>query len=289
MTTLSLQPPARPRYPASISEVESLVSALEAAGCDVGPRVARVFDAHAAVIGALDADVSRHCQPGLLDLEPERIAQRVRLAAGDVVASRDPMASRVGPMFMEVLAADAASAVRDASENIFIAATLRPRFMAALAVIETAARTGLTSADGAASIVESGNTKQLTAYRQLADAVRILDEVAALRDQLTQRAGVGPVDHVGAAYLPVGATLGDLAAFDSYADEVERRQHVDPVWLGVGTRDVVVHRTGGRWLAAITGGLELTLNTGPEADAVLAAAEAMRDEQAADEGEAEAS
>lgn len=277
MTTLQAPPrQAGPPHPATISEVEAFVAALESAGCDSGPEAARVFACHAAIAQALDADTSRHCTPGLLSLEPDQIADRVRLAAADAVAARDEMASRVGGIFLDRLAADAVDAIRDASTG-FIAATLRPQFDTALAVVQKAADCGITSTTDPAFIVEQGNPKMLAGFRALPDAVATLDTIGRLRDQLTDLCGVGDHRYPIAAYLATATSVLDLEGAAGLDDKTEMRDEL--AWHGPIRVARTVPRCGGKWLALITSGYTLRLNNGDEADAVVAAAEAADAEE----------
>ncbi|MGI8614447.1 MAG: hypothetical protein ACR2KL_10970 [Nocardioidaceae bacterium] len=269
---VSAPPPVRPREPLRVAEVEAMVSALAAAGCDTGPRVDRLFDAHAAILTACDG-AARHLGPGLIDLDTDELAERVRAATVDVLA-RDA-ASGVGDVFLNTLACDAAGALADEATH-FIADTLRPRFEAAVAVVRQAAAAGVTATTDAASIVQQGDATTLTVYRQLPGAVKVLDDLAELRDWLTSQCGVGPAAYPAAAYLAVGATLAELDGFSDHDDETQLVAFTDPVWHGAGFREEVVHRCGGRWLAMVADGLELRLNDGAEAAAVVAGAVAAR-------------
>jgi hypothetical protein len=107
----------------------------------------------------------------------------------------------------------------------------------------------------------------MAAFRQVPAAVRTLDEVAHLRDQLTQMCDVGPYEYPAAAWLAQADTLLDLEGAAKHTNTTRTVPCSGP--MSAGFKQVTVHRTGGRWLALLTAGYKLRLNTGTEAHALV--------------------
>jgi hypothetical protein len=257
-------------------ELANLVADLQAAGLDVGPRVANVDAVQDAISLALHLEPASYFAGGLLDVDPTEVGTRVR-AAGTLVAAREATA-RVATEATDQLALDVAGALHEASDGIIT--SMRPGFLLALKVVQQASAAGIVGDTDAESVLASENTKMTTAFRRLPAAVATLDGLAGLRDRLTSLCGVGPFDYAHAAYIAQGASRADLANAADLADEERTEGYVDPVWHHSGFRQVKVHRTGASWLAMVNAGLPAVLNTGPEADAVLATAMAEAEAEA---------
>jgi hypothetical protein len=254
-----------------LNEVETLVATLQAAGFDPGPRVAKVFEVHAAIIGAFADDAVPTI--GLLDCEPQEVSRRVRQSAAERAGQLNPDALRVEGQFIAALIHDAVAALKTLSGDVV--SELKPRFDAALMVIQDAADSGLTPATTAEEIVANADTGQAKLYNALPAAVAQLDDIARLRDMLTLVADVGPIDWPACAYLAPVDSLLDLEGFTGHDDVTVRRTVQDP-WPR--TIHETVTRTGGRWLSLVCGGYRLRLNDDAEAHVVLAAAQANADE-----------
>lgn len=134
----------------------------------------------------------------------------------------------------------------------------RPRFTAALKTVQQAVDAGVTSATDADEVVRSGDTKMMTVLRQLPAAVRELDELGNLRDQLTRLCDVGPYEWPAAAYVGDVASLLDLEGAGNFEDTTRTRVLQDPF---PRTLREVGPRTGGKWLALLTGGYHVQINT----------------------------
>ena len=267
--------PPKPRYKANLPELTALAAEISAAGGAVGDLVEAAAAVVAAVGNAAEPESSDCFTEGLLHLEPGEVKRRIQ-RYGIVVASRDSI-SGVARDAIDVLAAELAAALRD--QSAAVVEQIRPEFDTALAVVLTAADCGITSTTDAASIVEQGNPKMLSAFRALPDAVSTLDAIGRLRDQLTEMCGVGDHRYPFAAYVHGVAGILDLEGAANLDDKTEMRDEVR--WHGPVRVPVVVHRTGGKWLALLLAGYTLRLNTGDEADAVVETAQAGDDEAAA--------
>jgi hypothetical protein len=184
--------------------------------------------------------------------------------AGATSASQEATA-RLSSEFLDRLATDVRTALR--GESDIIVQAMRPAFAKALAVVDTAAFVGIASTTNADEMVQAGDAKAMAAFRQLPAAVRTLDEVAHLRDQLTQVCDVGPYEYPAAAWLAEADTLLDLVGAANHNDSTRTVPYSNP--MGAGFLQATVHRTGGRWLALLTAGYKLRLNTGAEAHALV--------------------
>jgi hypothetical protein len=222
----------------------------------------------------LDAEATPSSYDEYLDgdfllLGPDEVARRVR-AAGIQAATQAATSATAGIEFRNKLTADIANALRDQCSSVV--AEMRPAFAEAMTVVRAAAKAGITSTSDPAAIVESDTTAGLTAYRALPAAVRTLNTIGRLRDQFTPLCNVGPGNYPAAAFIGKGATLLDLEGAhnldDTTAMVTEQRWH-GPVHI---QRPVI--RTGGRWLALVVAGYTVRLNTGDEADQVVATAQA---------------
>jgi hypothetical protein len=153
-------PPVRdPHRPLGLNEVEALAMGLQSAGFDVGERVARIFEIHAAIDGAWGQNTG--ATSGLLDLDPAEVSSRVRQAAAETAGQLNPAAAGVDQAFISALVVEGIQALKDISADVI--ADLQPRFAAALKVVQTAADVGLTSATTADEVVASADAKQMTA------------------------------------------------------------------------------------------------------------------------------
>ena len=256
---------ATPRYPATLPELLVLIAELEAAGCDVGERVKRMQAAEHAIMAAVPDLSAPYLADGLLDLDPAEISRRVRDVTLDYLV-RQSDAQRVTSEFRDRLALDVAHALRDVSDAIVTA--LKHRFDKALAVVQKAADVGLEPTSNAQTIVADGNAKQLTSWRELPAAVADLDQVARLRDQLTEWCDTGPAEYLVAAYLAPGASLAEIEGATNRMRGDTEVVHQQVAWHVTDQRRPV-HRTGGGWLDLVTHGYRLRLNTGREAAALL--------------------
>jgi hypothetical protein len=113
----------------------------------------------------------------------------------------------------------------------------------------------------------AGDAKRLSAFRQLSAAVSTLDELASIRDQLTQVCGVGPHEYPAAAWLAEADTLLHIEGAAGHVDSNRTVAYSGP--MGAGFRQVTVQRVGGHWLALLNAGYKLRLNTGAEAHALV--------------------
>jgi len=260
-------PTRRSPWRVELHEFLAMAANLEAAGFHTGDVLAKIEAIDAAITAAITPDPGRYLSDDLVSLEPAVVAERVRQAGVDLATNLEMARARIA--FETRLAADAAKALRDRNDGIV--AAMRKRFDPALEVIKVAAKVGLTAHTDAAQLLDTAAPDAIDAYRNLAPAVAELDRIAALRNSMTTVAGLGPVEHPMAALL---TDVDDLTALEDaqavWRGEVETVQ-VD-MTMGSTLVNVRRPRLGGPWLALVTAGYQVRLNTADEADAVLTAA-----------------
>jgi hypothetical protein len=253
-------------YPPSQGEVAALVARLEAADIDPGNGVkaaqaaADTIEQHCAV-----APGGRRFEMVLTNLTEDDLLAELREAAADVLA-HDELRLQ-GAKFVDQVAVEAAGILAIESDRITKA--MRADFDEAVKVVQAAAAAGLTPTTTAEQVIELG-ADVLGAFQTLPAAVAVLDELAGIRDELTTLAGVGPRDYPAAAWLANAATKLDLVGALSLAKGSTEYAQQEGVPFGAYMSKVPVRRVGGAWLALVCAGYALRLNTGAEADALVA-------------------
>ncbi len=260
-----VDPPTNPApWRVELPELLALAANLTAAGYPVGDVVDRIEAIGAAITVATTPDAGRWLTGDLLALGPDVVADRVRQAGIDQAAYLEM--ARVRTDVEHRLAADAAASLRDGSDKIIVA--MRKKFDPAVTVVQAAADAGLTPHTDTSALLDTAAPAVIEAYRKLGPATAELDRIAALRNSMTTVAGIGPLEYPLAALV---TDVPDLAALEGaqqiWRGEVEVVQ-VDQTF-GSSLGKVRRPRLGGPWLALLTGGYTLRLNTGPEADTVL--------------------
>jgi len=260
-------PTPRGKWPVQLGEVLGLCASLRDAGYPAGNIVARVEAITEALDQARMVDpVSKWLDGDLLDLDPAQVVERCRQAGLDraSISEQASVRTHIDARLTHV----ASAAIRSDSDSII--ASMRTRFNPALKCVTTAVAEGLTAATVPTMLAETGTTGQIAAFRALGPAVAVLDQIASLRWQMAEIAGVGPATTPMAAVLKSAASLADLEGAQTlWRGEHEVVQHeIEPN----GSTMVRIRRprVGGPWLALALGGYKLKLNTGTEADALVA-------------------
>lgn len=266
--------PPQPRHgPVRLPELMALAMALRSDGHDVGDAFAKVE----AISAAVDAELggyapSRHLADDLLTMNPEEVAQGLRRCALDMIAQQEML--RVRDDLETRLVATATTAVRAVSDSIIH--RMRVPFDTAVKAVQEAADRGIAPNTDATAVLETADAATLSAYRGLAPAVSVLDELYARRTQMTLLGQIGPPDHPLCGFL-TGVTEDQLEAAEGIwlgdSEVVSNVVTGGPAGGGTHPARRRRHRLGGPWLALVTSGYQLKLNTATEADAVLAAAQ----------------
>lgn len=259
------QPPRR-RTALHLNEVLAFTANLTAAGYNTGDAIERIEAINDAV-DRLGATRSPLDTIDLATAQPEDIAEQVRQVGMTRAAEEAIYRVRDGLQFK--LAAAAADHLKAESDRIVRA--MRKRFDPAAATVQAASAAGLTQHTDTTRLLDTAPAEVIDAYRALAPAVAQLDAIAGLRNGLTSIAGVGPLEHPMAAYVTDVRSLDQLdGAQNLWTGEVETVQRDMPL-TGSHLARVRRNRLGGAWLALVSAGYKLRLNTGAEAHAVVAA------------------
>lgn len=265
-------PPQRASFPLALNDFMGLAEALIEGGYDIGAVLTKIGAVRDALDAALVLDEGKYLTADLLSMEPQAVAEALRQAGLDMAAHEQM--SRVHTQYDGRLAKAAAANLKAESNRII--AAMRKRFEPALKVVRTAVEAGLTPSSEPAALLASAPQNVIDAYRALGPAVAELDRITALRNQMTSTAGVGPSEHLMCGIVTGLRDMQHLeGAQNVWRGVVERVQFNVPNGSGAShparrTR----YRLGGPWLALLLSGYDVRLNTGTEADAVLAAAEA---------------
>lgn len=251
----------------------AMVTTLSRAGYDTGPVVAKVEQIQDAILAMRNEDSTQFFTDDMMALEPAEVVERFRQAS--VAASARPEMDRVHQGFEFRLADVAAASLLAESDRII--AAMRKTFDPALQLVQQAADKGLTSATDPVVVLETADAATIDAFRNLGPAVIELNKIAALRIQMATIAKVGPPGQPLCCFV-TGVTEQELEGVRNiWAGNPERVQNVLPLG-GTAVVRRRRHRLGDQWLDLITSGYQLRLNSGSEADAVLAAA--MQDDDA---------
>ena len=260
-------PTPRGKWPIQLGEVLGLCASLRDAGYPAGDIVARVEAITEALDQAQMVDpVSKWLDGDLLDLDVVQVVERCRQAGIDraSISEQASVRTHINARFTHV----AAAAIRSDSDSIIEA--MRTKFNPALKCVTTAVTAGITSTTVPATLAETGTAGQIAAFRALGPAVTILDQIVGLRWQLADIAGVGPATTPMACILERADSVADLeGAQNLWRGEHEVVQHdIEPN----GSTMVRIRRprVGGPWVALVRSGCKLRLNSGAEADALVA-------------------
>lgn len=205
----------------------------------------------------------------LYNLTPEEAGELLRNATVNRV-NREA-ARQMWGNFDARLATGARKALNETSADLVKA--MRQKFNSAAAIVKLAAEAGLSESTDPAALLNSGSPAALAVYRDLGPAIQTLDEIAALRNRMTEIGGVGPSDYIVAAFVTnintpqQLKTAGSILKGSTRLAEVTQGRWTNQVY-------VPVQRLGGAWLALVVEGVDLRLNTGPEAAKVVTAANA---------------
>lgn len=259
-------PPAPPDH-LRIHMLLALVTTLSRAGYDTGPVVAKVEAIQDAILAMRGADNSALFTDDLMSLEPAEVVERFRQAA--VAASARPEMARVHSDF-EFRLADVAT-VSLLAESDRIIAAMREIFDPSLKVIQQAADKGLTESTDPTALAQTADALTLGAYRAIGPAVIALNKIAGLRTEMARIAKIGPADRPLCCFVTGVNELELEGAENLWRGNPERVQNVLPMG-GTHMTQRIRHRLGDQWLALVTAGYTLRLNTASEADSVLAAA-----------------
>ncbi len=260
-----------------LNDVLALGGRLRDAGYAVGDVLDKIDAVTEAIDRSIGYDPQKYLSEDLLDLDPYVVAERVRQLGLDLVGHLEMGRARAD--FDQRLARDAVASLRENSDPII--AQMRKQFDPALKVVQAAAATGLTPHTNVQTLADVADERVIQAYRKLSPAVVELDTIARLRTSMAIIANIGPADYTMMANFIADAE--SVAAIQGaqglWVGEIEVVQYDLPGGIGSTVARVRRPRLGGAWLALVTAGYKLHLNTAAEADAVLAAA------RAADESE----
>jgi hypothetical protein len=262
-------PPGRAAYwPLQIGEVLALAATLRDAGYQVGAVLTKTEAISDAVNEASSGVIDRYFEGDLLALDPAEVADRVRQAGIDRACYLEM--TRIRDDFNLRLARDAAASLHAVSDDIVT--EMCKAFGPAVEAVQTAADHGLRPDTDVAGLLDTAKPATIAAYRDLAPAVATLDRIAGLRTQMATVAGIGPRSHPVACFITDVASLADLeGAEHTWRGQVETVQY-DLPFTGSTLAKRRRPRLGGPWLALTTAGFRIRLNSGSEADNVLAAA-----------------
>ena len=245
-----------------------LAEEMNAGGVDLadllaGARtmIAAIDSAHPSVITAM-ARVA--ASPSLLDLDPDAAAALCRETALDLSLAAGPWTG-VGQILTDRLGQDFDAAFTAQSDPIIMA--MRPQWDEAVAAIIEAHEAGLTPQTDPQEILANGDPRQITAYRALRPAAAILDRIAGVRIRMCNSAGAGPISHPIACLIDAKTDLELEGAANTYTGKTEVAFMT--VMSATSPHHVPVSRLGGAWLALISNGYTLRLNTADEATAVV--------------------
>lgn len=228
------------------------------------------LDVAATAAMATNASAQQLDSDNVVDRDPQDVADLIqRSTTYQAVQLAAPMAV-VNTLwgFQHKLAILAAQAFATGSD--LVVKRMRTEFDEAVATVRTAHTAGITPNTDSADLLNTGTPAAITAWRELTVAVDALDRIAALRHSLTDIVGVGPRDHPVAAFitnvhdsdtLDIAGTL--LTGPTEWAQYQGRGG-------GGFTFQRPTKRLGGPWLALLTAGYTLRLNTGSEATTVVA-------------------
>ena len=240
-----------------VQEVIRVLAELQAAGYEVGGEGERAIEILAALDGVTRDGMRRHLPSGsLLDLDAAEVVELARQAALDLAALNQGSAAR--DMVVDQLAIDVAAAVQANADSIL--AAMRANFDPAADVIRRAHRAGITAITNGEEIAATGNSAQVTAWRDLKPAVAALNAIAHLRIGLCKTAGVGNRGLPVLCFVRCATPQEAESAASVWQGEDEVVQ-TDMPMVGSHLRHVPRRRTGGPWLALISAGFELRLNS----------------------------
>ncbi len=252
----------------NLGEVLALADELTAAGYDAGHGIAKIRETAAAIDAALTRDDGKHLTGDLDTMTPEAVAEALRRTALDNVARVEM--GNIHSDYQTRLAGSAAKNLRAVADTIVT--RMRDTFDPAAAAVQTAADKGLTSGSDVTVLLETAPPDVIDAYRNLADAVTELNRITELRNKMTSIGGVGPAEFPICAILATATTLEHIeGAQNVWQGTSEAVTYTAPL-TGSHAARRRIPRLGGSWLALITSGYRLRLNTGTEATAVLMAA-----------------
>jgi hypothetical protein len=261
----------------SLSEFLSLGDQLTAAGY----KPPAVFEKARLINDAMGSAISEdRYQPDpetFINLTPEAAGELLRNAT--IQRMNFEMARKVRGSFEDILARSARMALNTGSGDLI--RTMRKRWNTAAATVKVAAEAGLNKDVDMAELLATAEPSVITAYRNLGPAVRTLDEIASLRNQMTEIGGVGPRTPQVAAYVTGVDTPQELATAQSILKGTVVTANVQVGRFANIPARVPVQRFGGAWLALVNEGFTLALNDGPEAEAVVAATEADDEQEPA--------
>ncbi len=204
----------------------------------------------------------------LLDADPAEIRSRVHAAAHDRAAINS-LSYEVTHHFGRQLALEACALLAGHCDAAVTA--MRDPFDEHLAVVRTAHDHGMTPTTEVQSLLEAGTTKAIAAWRSLPAAVAGLDQIVSLRLEMAATLNYGPPATPVSVVLREGTKLdiaGAQAAFDGTTETVQ----YDHEPYGSTLVELAVPRVGGAWLALVSAGYQLHLNTADEVRELLATA-----------------
>ena len=248
----------------TLGDYLALGEMLTDAGYPVGDTFAKADQIVATVLAAITSE------PSVADLgidsDPAEVAERIRQAG--VNRANAAAMSDVFRGFEYRLAATASAALNEQADQIV--AAMHREFDPALEAVQIAHGAGLAPTTDTAGLLESAPPKVIDAYRRLGPAVTVLDRIGRLRTSLTMFGGIGPVEHPIAAFV---AGLTDASHLDgAQATWQGESEHVQVELGSFGATSVArrpIRRLGGGWLALVSHGYKVRLNTGDEAHAVV--------------------
>ncbi len=264
-------PPQRRHGPPQLPEMLALAMALRADGHDVGDALAKVEAVSAAVDAVPGYDPARHFASDLLAMSPQDVAEGVRQCAVDLAIQQEIV--RVVGDVQVLLVASATDALSQVADRVITA--MRTPFDKAVKAVQAAADRGLTSSTDPAALAATADPDVIAAYRGLAAATAVLDELHVKRNQMTLLGRIGPPDHPLCCFV-TGVSEDELEGAENiWRGDSELVSNVltgGPAGGGTHLARRIRHRVGGPWLALLVSGYTLRLNTGAEAHAVYAAA-----------------
>lgn len=252
-------------------ELNEVIQLAEQMRILTGDSLTPVLDRIWAAADAIDQAEVRIMSGGiqsddLLDVAPDVITARVLASCHDR-AAREALAHQNAWHFRDALARSAGTALADTADQVV--AALRSDFDKQVKVIEAAAKLGITEHTEDAELLATGTDAQIAAYRALPPAAAALEQMAALRIQMTRVLRYGPPVHAMHLFVTGITTALDAEGLaHRYDGDTETVQYNASVNASTLTR-VHVQRLGGRWLALATypGKTKLHLNTAAEVTA----------------------
>jgi hypothetical protein len=266
----SLENQARPHTPLDVFGL------AEAMRPFAGEGLSQVIDAAWETRNIIDTTLAGLQSGGtrldLLGSSSEDLSALVRSAAHDQATTLlDPAgyspAKRVDIQLTDQLEREMKEALKPHADEVV--ERLRPDFDAHVEVVKAAAKVGIDADTDAADLAATGTKAQLDAFRGLGQAVAGLEQIARLRNAITETLNYGPVQWPALAFVTGIETAAALESLESrYADVVETAQY-HQAFTGAAFVQVRKDRLGGRWLHMVHGQYALRLNTAAEATAVL--------------------